>query len=489
MALQEGSAEAIGARDESTFLTLPSLRMPLSLLGSLLVGFLIWNIPPHAPLDVKGVHFLATLAVGVVLWISDIFDDYVVGLMLLMAWVVLGIVSSKMALSGFAQSSWFFVVAALGLGAAVNKSGLLNRLSLRLLRHIPLTWHKIHSFVLFASGILITPLLPSGKARAVITLPVSQAISKTIGYADRSNGSAALSLAALAGFTHMSFMFLTGGAFCLIGWNLLPPEAKVEFSWMTWFLAALPVGILIFFFVFIAIHLLFPLKADGKVAQLKNTTEPKLADPAPLTRSEWTGVTVLALTLLGWLTKPLHGIDETWVALGGLLVFLTTGCLDRNSFRSNLDWGLIVFFGIINSMGVISQHLKIDGWLAELVAPVMAEVSANRVEFLIAVILIVCLTRFCLRKTATVIIATMALAPLGNDIGIHPGIILLTILAASECFLLPYQDGPYQIAYSSIDGQAFSHGQARKVLAAKFIATVIAIAVTVPYWEMLGLIQ
>jgi anion transporter len=409
--------------------------------------------------------------------------------MLLMSWVVLGIVPSNLALAGFSHNSWFFVVSALGLGAAVNKSGLLNRLALRLLRRIPLSGHKTHSFVLFASGILITPLLPSGKARAVIALPVSQAIANTKGYADRSNGSVALSLAALIGFTHMSFMFLTGGTFCLIGWNLLPGEAKAEFGWMTWFLAALPAGILIFFFVFTAIHLLFPLNAEDKVAELKSIPHPNLENPGPLTGAEWIGVLVLALTLVGWLTKPLHGIDETWVALGGLLVFLTTGCLDKKSFRNNLDWGLIVFYGIINSMAVISQHLKIDRWVGELIAPVLADVAANRMEFLIAVIMIVCLTRLCLRKAPTIILVTLILLPLGHNIGIHPGVILLTILAASECFVLPYQDGPYQIAYSSIDGQAFSHRQARKVLAVRYVATTVAIAVSVPYWKLLGLIQ
>ena len=70
------------------------------------------HIPPSS-LGIENLHFLATLAVGVVLWVGDVFDDYVVGLMLLMSWGVLGIVPSKLALSGFSHSSWSFVVAAL----------------------------------------------------------------------------------------------------------------------------------------------------------------------------------------------------------------------------------------------------------------------------------------------------------------------------------------------------------------------------------------
>jgi DASS family divalent anion:Na+ symporter len=359
---------------------------------------------------------------------------------------------------------------------------------MRVLSHIPLAYHKTHSFALFLSGLLVTPLLPTGKARAVIALPVSQSIAKETGFADGSNGSAALALAALIGFCHMSFMFLTGGEFCLIGWNLLPIEAKAKFGWMVWFVAALPTGILIFLFVFLAIHFLFPVRRE-KNLEVKSVPQPHLQSAEPLTSAEWIAMTVLALTLLGWLTKPWHGIDETWVALGGLLAFLTTGGLDKKSFRNNLDWGLIIFFGIINSMAAISEHLKIDRWLGALVSPALASVSTGPVGFLIAVILIVCVTRVFLRKATAITITTVVLVPVGHKIGVHPGVILLSILAASECFLLPYQDGPYQIAYSSTDGQAFSHAQARKVLAVKFIATIVAVAVSVPYWKLLGFIQ
>jgi di/tricarboxylate transporter len=287
----------------------------------------------------------------------------------------------------------------------------------------------------------------------------------------------------------MSFLFLTGGEQCLIGWNLLPIDAKTQFGWTTWIVAALPTGILLLIFVLMASHFLFPFKADHSLGQIENETLASLETPGPFTLAEWFALTVLALTLLGWLTEPLHGIGETWVALAGLLAFLTTGQLDKKSFRNDLDWGLIVFFGIINSMAGISQQLKIDRWLGELVAPILADVSANAMAFLMVVAVIVFLTRFLLRKTPTVALMTLTMTPVAQANGIHPGLVLLTILAASECFFLPYQDGPYQIAYSSTDGQAFSHGQARKILAVKFLATICAIALTVPYWKLLGLIH
>ena len=109
--------------------------------------------------------------------------------------------------------------------------------------------------------------------------------------------------------------------------------------------------------------------------------------------------------------------------------------------------------------------------------------------FLLAVFLLVTVVRFVLRKTAAVAFFAITLLPLSQSVGIHPGVMLVTVVMAGECFLLGYQDGPYQIAYAAGGGSAFSHSQARKVLAAKYIATLLAIAVSVPYWILLGFIR
>jgi DASS family divalent anion:Na+ symporter len=403
--------------------------------------------------------------------------------------VILEIAPANVALVGFSLQSWFFVVAVLGMGAAVNKSGLLRRLSIQILRRIPINAHKSHTLLLFASGILITPLLPTGKGRAVIALPVSQAVAQTIGFANRSNGSAALALSAMIGFSHMSFMYLTGAEFCLLGWNLLPESAKSDFGWFWWFIAALPAGIFIFLFVFFAIHLFFRIPQKHRDEMEGGATEFKAETLDALSRAEWIVIAVLLSTLTGWLTVPLHGIDETWIALIGLLAFLSSGVLDKKTFKNDVDWGLVLFFGIVNGMAMMCRYLKVDRWLVSIIEPILGAVTFGPFTFLTAVIIIVFFARFFLRKAAAALILPLLIMPYGQQIGIHPGVVLLAILAAGECFLLAYQEGPYQIAYSSTNGQAFTHGQARKILAVKLAATILGIAISVPYWQMLGLIQ
>jgi len=478
-------ARKLGARTRGAFL--PVEKKWLGLLFAFAVGGWLWQMSPPALLDEKDLHFLASLAGAIVLWIFSVFDEYVVALALLLVWLVSGVVPAEMALAGFSQNSWFFVLGVLGIGAAVTKSGLLYRVALEVLHRIPADY-KLHTLILAASGLLVTPVLPEIKGRIAIMAPISHSISEIIGFKPRSNGSAGLALSAYIGYSQLAFMFLTGAPFCLIGWNLLPESARSEFGWGTWLVAALPAGIFTLLFLLGAIHLIFGLKKEEQAGLSPKTLRTQLEILGPLTPGEWLSVAVLALAVLGWLAKPLHGVSEAWVALGALVVFLFTGLLDRNGFRNNMDWGCLLLFGIISSFAAIMPYLNVDRWVMSLVDPVFSAFSLTPLSFLLTVSLLVYFTRFLLNKTTTVILLMLGLTSLAQDMGIHPGVLLLVILMAIESWFLPYQTDSYQIVYYSTEEKAFSHAQARKLMVAKFFASLLALTLSVPYWKILGFI-
>jgi anion transporter len=452
------------------------------------LGCIIWRLPPLDGMEPRGMQFFATMVVAIVLWVSDLIEDYVVGLFLLLSWVVLDIVPTKVALAGFATNSWFFTIGALGIAAAIGNTSLLRRLAFRLLRWVPIRCQRTYTFLLLTAGLFSGPLLPTGKARAAVAVPISQAVIEASGFGPRSNGSAAISLAAFLGFSQMSFLFLTGGEHCLTGWNFLPPGLKAEFGWLTWFLAALPAALCIIVLMFLSIHFLLPLSRHDQ-AQLAAKSIAFSTDVGPLHRAEWLTLAILGSAIAGWLTVPLHGIDEAWVALGAVLAFLLTGVLDKPSFRNKLDWGLILFFGVLNSLTLVAQQLNIDASLKSLSEALLHEMSGGVYGLLLMTFVLVTLVRFFLRKTPTAALFAVALLPFSETAGIHPGVMILAAVIVGECFLLGYQDGPYQIAYSAGNGTAFSPGQARKILAARYSATLVALLISVPYWRLLGLIR
>lgn len=452
------------------------------------IGWAVWHMPPAAPLDERGVHFLATLLVGVTLWIFEAFDEYIVALMLVISWIVFKVVPSDVALSGFSRGSWFFLLGALGMGAAVNKSGLLHRVAVILLRRVRPDY-RIYTFILTAAGLLVTPLLPEVKGRIAIISPLTHAICERIGFEPRSNGCAGLNLSAYVGFSQLTFMFLTGANTCLVGWSLLPEAAGSEFGWLAWALAALPAGIFTVLFLFAAVHVFFPLAASDRARFSRAAAQSQAQALDPLSREEWICLAVIAAAIAGWIAKPLHGIGEPWVALGALLVFLMTGVLDKKALKTNIDWGFLLFFGVIYGMGEICSQLKIDRWLMEFVDPLLSRVSFHPAAFLTLVLLFAYFVRFFLIKTPTVILLSIVLTPWAQDMGIHPGVVLLTVLIGVESWFLAYQTPSYVIAYHITEGKGFSHGQARKLMVAKVLCSLLTVLISVPYWRLLGYIR
>jgi divalent anion:Na+ symporter, DASS family len=453
------------------------------------VGAVVWNLSPPAPMDAQGIHFLATLAVAVSLWVSQVFDDYLVGLMLLLSWLVLDVVPPEIALSGFSQSSWFFALGVLGMGAAVNKSGVLYRIAMKCLRYLKPSY-KIYNCIFAAFGLLITPLVPEVKARILLVVPLAKAISEKIGFRPCSNGAAGLSLSTYGGASQMTFMFLTGSTYCLIGWSVLPESAKSEFDWVIWTLAALPAGIVFSITLVLSILFFFPLsEAEKNNMGAQIVGAPSQTADQPLPRDEWLTLAILSFAVLGWISKPLHGIREPWIAFGAMLVFVATGILDRKTLKNNVDWPIILFFGVVFSMGGICTFLKVDQWLANVLHPVFALISFHPLPFLLATLIIVYFIRFFLVKAPAIILATLLFLPAASNVGVHPGVLLITIILGVETWILPYQNPSYLLAYSSTEGKAFTHAQGRKLMLAKFIASFIAVAISVPYWRMLGMIQ
>jgi hypothetical protein len=124
-----------------------------------------------------------------------------------------------------------------------------------------------------------------------------------------------------------------------------------------------------------------------------------------------------------------------------------------------------------------------------LVAPVLDMAAFSSVSLLLAVALVTVAVRLVLNKWAAIILLTLALAPLGRELGVHPGVVLLVILLNLDVWFFPYQLDVYQIAYFGTGEQGFSHAQGRRLMAAKLVVSLAAVAASVPWWRALGLIR
>lgn len=454
------------------------------LLAAAAAGMVAFVIPMPG-LATEGRQMLALLAAAVVLWALDTLPDYVVGLAMMLAWIVLGTVPSEIALSGFTSSPFFLITGVLGLAAGLQASGLLFRMALHIIRRFPPT-HVGQVTGLALSGTAITSCVPDVTSGVAIAAPITLALSDSLGFERRSRGSTSIAMAAVLGFGQMSPFFLTGAAENLLGRALLPAAAQAEVTWMAWLMAALPLGLVTFFGGLAATLLLYRPEQSPRISRaMLDAQLEALGKPS---RAEIFNGVVLCAAVVGWLTSPYHGIDVAWVAMGGLTILLAANMLDRVAFRASIYWDFLFYLGTVLSLTGVVRHLGIDTWLIHLIEPTISPLVQHPMALLLLLAVSIYAARFVLPSFPLVSLLVLTVVPITSAAGIQPIVLLIVLSTAVSVWFMPYQSPYYLALYFGTKEQAFTHRQARPMAWVYGAIYLAAIAAGVPFWRMLGLL-
>lgn len=429
-------------------------------------------------------RFFLLFAAAVVLLISEVLPDFAVGLLLMVAWVVSGIATPNQALAGFASMEWMFVIAILGMAAAIARSGLLFRVGLLLVRRMPsaLVWQAA---TLLFTGVILAPLLPQPQGRAVVSASLALTLAESLRLKDREPAAAVLGLAAWIGGAPMAFVFLNGAPFCLLAWGLLPPESRVEFDWLKWFIAAAPLGVFVSVGALASLFLVF--RPHTGSAPSRERVNLQLAVLGPLSKRETTMIMVLLLTVAGWVAEPLTGIHPGIVAVLALLAAVVTGVFDRRALQE-LDWNYLMFYAVTLGLSGLMVALGVDQLAARAVGTALLGMKLSAFFVIPVVAVLGILVRLVLPLVPALLVLSFAVIPLAPVVGVHPWVMLMPILATSSMWILPLQAPVYLIAYSASEGRLFSHAQARRAAFAYFVVVLVGLLFAIPYWRFLGLL-
>ena len=444
---------------------------------------LLWNVGPPSGLEVVGWRVVLLLLGAAIAWLAEPVPDFAVALGLAAAWGATGLVTLPVAFSGFASSSWLLALGALALAAAMARTGLLFRIALMLLRTFPATATG-QMFALLFGGMIVTPLVPLSVARVAAIMPVASEIGQSLGYAPRSNGSARLAFAGLVGYWYFSSIFLTGLATNLFVLQLLTPADRARFSWSGWLVAAAPVGTLCLAGAIAALLLLF--RPERAAARIQDATRRQQRILGPLSRGERTALLAAGLLLAGLIAQPILNLEPAWLALLALVV-VTAGALDRERFRSGIDWGFLMLFGALLGSGAVMQTTHVDRWIAAGLVERTAGLGDPGLV-LIAIAAATILLRFVLPSRPTMLLLALAVVPAAPQLGISPWLAGVTVLLSANTWILPYQGLEYLIAREATGGQAFDDRQGTRIGAALTLVRFAAIAASVPAWKLMGLL-
>lgn len=454
---------------------------------ALVIAVIIANITPPEPLNEKSMLGLGIFVFFVLCSMVEVFPDYICWLLMCTFWAAFGCVPFGKAFGFFTSNSWWLVVGAMVLAAAVAKCGLLKRIALVTMTKFPVTY-KWQSTALIITGLIITPLIPSGTVKASLMAPFALSVSDSLGFPRRSKGASGLFSAM---FLSIGLTIPTMVSASFINYVILGTLGDKPVSYLMWLLASLPWIVITMILGFIAIQVLYRVPASN----VKATNEALIAERKALgrmKREEIITLVVLILCLVFWTTELVHKINSAIIILVGVAVLCTTGVVDRKTFRGHVTWDAIIFLGCALSMTTAFPAMNVDKWIGKIAEPVVVPlISENILLFIVVLSAVVYVIRiFMTSQTAMIALFMVFLVPAGVAAGVHPWILGFITFTAANCFILKYQNIMYMpgiFAAQTAAGEDFvEHKSVAKFAAYYMVSNIVVLAACVPFWKIMG---
>ena len=455
---------------------------------ALIIAVIISQIAPPEGLTDKSMLGLGIFVFFVILSMLEVFPDYICWMLMCTAWAATKCVPFAKAFGAFSTGSWWLVVGAMVLAAAVAQCGLLKRVALMMMSKFPVTY-KWQTLSLLLTGVVVSPMIPSGTVKASLMSSFALSISDALGFKRRSKGASGLFTAM---FLSIGLLIPTMISATFINYVIIGALGeKHQVSYLMWLVGALPWLILTLGLGYLVI--LFLYKVDSSSVTATNDVIMKqLHGLGPMQRNEKITAIVLVLCLLFWMTERLHGISAATTTLVAVAILCVTNVVDRVTFRAKVTWDAIIFLGCAVSMTTAFPAMGIDKWIGNLAQPVLVPLlTDNILVFIVVLSIIVYVIRiFMVSQTAFIALFAVFLVPAAEAAGIHPWVLIFMSFTAANVFVLKYQNIMYLpslIAASTAAGEDFvEHGQIAKFGVYYMISNIIILFACVPFWKMIG---
>ncbi len=451
---------------------------------SIIAGIAVYMLPASESLSTQAIHVLGIAVWGIANLVIGLAPSYAVGLMMCVLWFVSGSVPFTTAFSGYSSTTWWLIIGVLGLGAAVNKSGLLKRLSLLSLKFFKPTYNG-QVLAIIIMGIIISPLIPSTTAKCAIMGSLALGIADELELPKRSMGRLGLLLALWLGFNISGNFFLSSSFQSYMILGQLPADTQSTYTFMTWFIRGLPWDIVVTVLFYLYIKFFCKETSAKKIS--KEYINEQFKSLGALSKDELITALVSAACLIMFVFERQTGIGSVVTALIAMCVLTFTKVIGPNEFVTKTLWPLVVFIGVALGMGSVFKEAGVTTWLVTILEPITKTLT-NPYIF----VLVICLISFALRvvvdQVAVNVLLVSILVPLATNLGMDPWIAAFVVYGCSVVFYPLYVHPNMLICIGAVGGE--ENINPSKLLFADIaymIICLIGFMLCVPFWQMLGM--
>jgi L-tartrate/succinate antiporter len=361
--------------------------------------------------------------------------------------------SIKWALSGFQDGTVWLIFVAFMFALGYEKTGLGRRVALNLVKRLGKRTLGL-GYAVALADLVLAPFTPSNTARSGGTIfPVIKNIPPLYGSepgpTSRKIG-AYIMWTAFATTCLTSSMFLTGLAPNLLALSLVKQTAKIDITWIDWFMGILPVGAVLFILLPYIVYKIYPPEVKSS-PDVPVWAAEELKKMGHVTMKE-IGMAALAVLALGLWIFGGDIINATTVALVVLSLMVIMQIVEWNDVLANKQaWNVLVWFATLVTLADGLNKVGFLKWFAGGAASAMGGYSVMAIVIMLTVVYFVVHYMF-----ASLTAHTTALLPVLLTAAIAVPDMPVKLISLLFCYTLglmgiisPYATGPGPIYYGS----------------------------------------
>ncbi len=307
-----------------------------------IIFLIIVLIPNPEGLSVLGQRTLAIFAFIIILWITRPVSFPVIFFFIAVLLVATGVFTPENAFQGIASSTIFFLIGAIILAFAISKHNLDKRIALSFLKR----FGSSPSYFLFGI-ILISALLsmtmPAHGVVAVLIPIVLSILRSSKNDITETNFSKSILLSVAYASSVGSMGTLLGGARNPLAISLYNQATGDTVSFVNWFVAAIPLVLVMIVFVYFVMRKVYPLEKIN-MKDMKSFLSKEVKEMGGFSFGEKKALFFLILAFILWAVfGSLVGMATVAVLIAALLGVTKT--LTWEDVESKIPWGIIFLYG------------------------------------------------------------------------------------------------------------------------------------------------
>jgi solute carrier family 13 (sodium-dependent dicarboxylate transporter), member 2/3/5 len=328
---------------------------------AVLIALIIHLLPTPAPLSPEGKSVLAIVVMTILLVIFEPIALPVVAFLIVVLEVLFGIAPPAQVAQSFMSDAVIFIAGSLMLAVAIVKQELDKRILFFILR---LTRSRVLWTVF--SVVAVSALMASvmgEHAVAAVMLPVAVIMVRMA--RDRSGAAVVPSVFLMSvayGASSAAVGTPSGGARNAVMISYWANLAGVQVGYLDWVIFMYPLVLLqvpIVFFILRRLYRPASLNLDHAYGALRRETGARLQWKT----EDWVTISIMLITVALWMAFS-HQLGLGAIALLGVLMCIVAGVLTWEDINHDVNWGVVILFASIISIGLWMDRTGAAGWLA-----------------------------------------------------------------------------------------------------------------------------